>query len=169
LKELFTSTPILKITDPGKDFVVCTDSCMEGLGGVLMQEVYVICYELCKLKEHEKNYVMHDLELAAIVHALKMWRNYLVGRRFKLRTNHMSLKYMFEQLDWNARQARWMEFLCEFDFKIKHVWGKENKFVDALSRKFHIVAINTCQLDLRARIFEALHRDETQLQVREEL
>ena len=73
LKNLLTSAPVLKVVDPEKDFVVCTDACGQGLGGVLMEDNHVICYELRKLKEHEKNYATHDLELAAIVHALKMW------------------------------------------------------------------------------------------------
>jgi hypothetical protein len=108
------------------------DACIEGLGGVLMQDNYVVCYESRKLKEHEKNYVTHDLELVAIVHALKMWRHYLMGKRFELRNG---LKYLFEQPNLNARQARWMEFLCEFDFEIKHIKGKEKKVVDALKQK----------------------------------
>ena len=77
---------------------------------------HVICYESRKLKEHEKNYATHDLELVSIVHALKMWRHYLMGRRFELRTDHYGLKYLFDQPNLNARQARWLEFLCEFDF-----------------------------------------------------
>ena len=79
LKNLLTNAPVLKVADPEKDFVVCTDACGQGLGGVLMQDNHVICYESRKLKEHEKNYATHDLELAAIVHALKMWRHYLMG------------------------------------------------------------------------------------------
>ena len=78
-----------------------------------MQDNHVICYESRKLKEHEKNYATHDSELAAIVHALKTWRHYLMGRRFELRTDHCGLKYLFDQLTLNAR---WLEFLCEFDF-----------------------------------------------------
>jgi hypothetical protein len=79
LKQLLTNAPVLKIADPEKDFLVCTDACKEGLGGVLMQEGQVVCYESQKLNEHEKKYATHDLELAAIVHALKMWRHYLLG------------------------------------------------------------------------------------------
>ena len=100
-----------------------------------MQDNHVICYESRNLKDHEKNYATHDIELAAIVHALKMWRHYLMGRRFELRTDHCGLKYLFDQPTLNARQARWLEFLCEFDFEIKHIKGKENKVADALSRK----------------------------------
>ena len=70
-----------------------------------MQDNHVICYESRKLKEHEKNYATHDLELAAIVHALKIWRHYLLEKRFEFRTNHMSLKYLFDRLRSNAKQA----------------------------------------------------------------
>jgi hypothetical protein len=102
LKQLLTSAPILKIVDPSKDCVVCTDACKEGLGGVLSQEGFVVCYESRKLKEHEKNYATYDLELAAVVHALRKWRHYLMGKKFVLRTDHNSLKY----------------FLCEYYFDI---------------------------------------------------
>jgi len=136
LKELLTSAPILKIVDPGQYFVACTDAWSEGLGGLLMQKGHVICYEFEKLKEHEKNYATHDLELAAIVHSLNMWRHYLLGWKFELQTDHMSLKYLFDHPSLNAQQAQWLEFLSEFDFEIKHVKGKENKFVDALNRSF---------------------------------
>ena len=102
-----------------------------------MQDNHVICYESRKMKEHEKNYATHDLELIAIVHALKMWRHYLMGRRFELRTDHCGLKYLFDQPTLNARKARWMEFLCEFYFEIKDIKGKENKVADALSMKVH--------------------------------
>ena len=73
LKHLLTTTPILKIDDPFNDFLACTDTCKEGLGKVLIQENYVIAYESRNLKDHEKNYANHDLELAAIIHALRMW------------------------------------------------------------------------------------------------
>ena len=94
-----------------------------------------MCYESRKLKEHEKNYATHDLKLAAIVHALKMWRHYLMGGRFELRTDHCGLKYLFDHPSLNARKATWLEFLCEFDIEIKHRKGKENKVGDALSKK----------------------------------
>jgi hypothetical protein len=96
LKQLLTSAPILRIADPNVDFVVCTDAGKEGLG-VLSQNGFVICYESRKLKEHEKNYATHDLELAEIVHTLRKWRHYLMGRRFELRTYHNGLKYLFDQ------------------------------------------------------------------------
>jgi hypothetical protein len=114
------------------------------------------------LKEHERNYATHDLELAAIVHALKKWRHYLMGRRFELRTDHNGLKYLFDQPTLNARQSRWLEFLCEYDFDIKHIKGKENKVVDALSRrvhKLHATTISMYQTDINGRILEATNAD----------
>ena len=84
LKTLLTTAPILRIVDPNKDFIVCTDVCNDGLGGVLTQEGHVIAYESRNLKVHEKNYVTYHLELAAIIHALKMWRHHLIGRNFIL-------------------------------------------------------------------------------------
>jgi hypothetical protein len=66
LKHLLTSAPILRIVDPNEDFIVCTDACKEGLGGVLNQNGYVVCFESRKLKDHEKNYATHDLELAVL-------------------------------------------------------------------------------------------------------
>jgi hypothetical protein len=80
LKELLTSAHVLNIVDPNESFVVCTDACKEGLGGVLMQNGHIIGYDSRKIKEHERNYATHDLELAAIVHALRMWRHYLMER-----------------------------------------------------------------------------------------
>ena len=99
-------TSVLRIADPDGDFVVCTDASKEGLGGVLLQNDHAICYESWKLIDHEHNYPTRDLELATIIHALKMWRHYLMGKKFILKTKNMSLKYLFDQLDLNSRQAR---------------------------------------------------------------
>jgi hypothetical protein len=159
---LLTSAPILRIADPNKDYVVCTDACKEGLGGVLSQEGFVVCYESRKLKEHEKNYATHDLSWQQIVHTLRKWRHYLMGKKFELRTDHNSLKYLFDQPTLNARQIRWLEFLCEYDFDIKHIKGKENKVVDALSRKVHKLHATTIimyQTEMKDRILEVANAD----------
>jgi hypothetical protein len=110
------------------------------------------------LKEHEKNYATHDLELVAIIHVVKKWRHYLVGKRFKMRTYHNGLKYLFDQPNLNARQSRWLEFLCEYDFDIKHIKGKDNRVVDALSRRVHELHATTIimyQTGIKRRILEA--------------
>jgi hypothetical protein len=137
LKKLLTIAPILNIADPDEDFVVFTYACKEGLGGVLSHNRFVICFKSKKLKEHERLYATHDLELEAIVHALKKWRHYLMGKKFELRTNHNGLKYLFDQPTLSARQSRWLEFLCEYDFDINNIKGKENKVDYALSRRVH--------------------------------
>ena len=95
--------PILKVDDPYKYYTVCTNASKERLGGVLSQEGNVVCYESRKLKEHEQNYVVHDLELVAIVHALIMWCHYLLGKRFLLLTNNTCVKNMFTWSGLNAR------------------------------------------------------------------
>ena len=92
LKQLLMTAPILRIADPDGDFVVCTDVIKEGLTGFLLKNDCVIYYESQKLKKHEQNYPTHDLELAAIIHALKMWRHYLMGKKFLLKNR----KYEFE-------------------------------------------------------------------------
>jgi hypothetical protein len=134
---LLTTTPILKVADPDKDFTVCVDVSKEGLGGVLTQERDVICYKSQKLKEHKRNYVTHELELVAIIHALNMWRYYIMGRKCLLLADDNGVKFLFSQLDLNARKARWIAFLSKFDFEVRHIKGKENKVADALSRRVH--------------------------------
>ena len=96
LKNLLTNAPILRIVDPNKEFVLCTDSCNDVLGGVLTQEGHVITYESRKLKIHENNYTTYDLELEAVIHSLKMWRHHLIGRKFVLITDNKGLKYLLE-------------------------------------------------------------------------
>jgi len=96
LKQLLTKALVLRITYPKMDFIVCTYSCKERLGGVLMQESQVFCYGSQKLNEHEQHYVSHDLELVSIIHALNMWRHYLLNRKFSLMNDHGGLKYLFE-------------------------------------------------------------------------
>jgi len=96
---------MLKIPDLDKEFVVCTDSCKKELGGVLMQDGQVVCDKSRKLNEHEHKYPKHDLELATIIHASKMWKHYLMGRRFTLINDHSGLQYLLDQLNLNGRDA----------------------------------------------------------------
>ena len=95
LKRALTTAPVLTLPDGSKMFTVYTDACGTGLGAVLMQEGRVVAYGGRQLKVHEKNYPTHDLELAAIIFALKSWRHYLLGEKFELYTDHKSLKYLF--------------------------------------------------------------------------
>jgi hypothetical protein len=172
LKDILTSAQILKIADPDEDFVVCTNACKEGLGGVLSQKDHVVCYKSIKLKEHERNYVTHDLELATIVHALKMWRHYLMGRKFELWTDHYGLKHFFGQPTLNARQTRWFEFLSEYDFEIKNINCKENQVADALNERAHemrIATINMYMTNLKDKIITIANSDQQYLKIKETL
>eukprot|EP00253_Pinus_taeda_P033189 PITA_33189 len=172
LKHLLTTAPILSIADPNKDYVVCTDASKEGMGGVLMQEGRVIAYESRKLKEHEQKYSAYDLELAAVIHALKMWRHYLLGRKFLLLTDHHSLTNYFSQPTLNTRQARWADFLSGFNFEIKHLKGKENRVADALSRKVQCVckiSVSKWQSTLFEKIKSTAERDAVYQQIKQQL
>ena len=116
MKTRLTSSPVLVIPISGVGYVVYSDASHRGLGCVLMQLGGVVAYGSRQLKIHEKNYPTHDLELAAVVFALKIWRHYLYGERFEVFSDHKSLKYLFTQKDLNLRQRRWMELLKDYDF-----------------------------------------------------
>ena len=106
LKNRLTTTPVLILPDVHKNFDIYCDASRQGLGCVLMQEGKVVAYASRQLRNHEKNYPTHDLELAAVVHALKIWRHYLVGNQCEIYTDHKSLKYIFTQADLNLRHHR---------------------------------------------------------------
>ena len=111
------------------------DASRARLGCVLMQSGRVVAYGFCQLKNHEQNYPTHDMELVAVVFALKFWHHYLYGEEFKVYSDHKSLKYIFIQWDLNMRQRRWMEFLEDYDFTLHYHPGKAYVVIDALSRK----------------------------------
>jgi hypothetical protein len=135
VKKKLTTAPVLTLPDIHQDFVVFCDASRQGLGCVLMQNEKVIAYASRLLKPHERNYPTHDLELAAIVHALKTWRQYLIGNRCHMFTDHKSLKYIFTQPDLNLRQRRWLELIKDYDLEIHYHPGKANMVADALSQK----------------------------------
>ena len=93
---MLTSALVLKIVNPYENFMVCTNACQQSIGDVLTHNGQVICYKSRNLKEHKQNYATHDLESTMVVHALKIWRHYLMGNKFELRTDHHGLKYLFE-------------------------------------------------------------------------
>ena len=135
LKQKLISAPILAIPTNSGRFVVYSDASKCGLGCVLMQNGKVIAYASRQLKDYEKNYPTHDLELAAVVFALKIWRHYLYGERCEIYTDHKSLKYFFTQKELNMRQRRWLELVKDYDCVINYHPGKANVVADALSRK----------------------------------
>ena len=104
LKKRLTTSPVLVLPDLNKSFLIYCDASRQGLGCVLMQEGRVVAYSSRQLRKHELNYPTHDLELAAVVHAFKICRHYLIGYKSDIYTDHKSLKYIFTQTDLNLRQ-----------------------------------------------------------------
>ncbi|KAK9077569.1 hypothetical protein SSX86_005906 [Deinandra increscens subsp. villosa] len=135
LKQKLTQAPVLTLPEGTEDMVVYSDASKLGLGCVLMQRGKVIAYGSRQLKTTEQNYPTHDLELAAVVFALKIWRHYLYGVKCTIFTDHKSLKYFFDQKELNMRQRRWLETIKDYDCEIHYHPGKANVVADALSRK----------------------------------
>ncbi|CAA0821931.1 Uncharacterized mitochondrial protein AtMg00860, partial [Striga hermonthica] len=135
LKRRLTTTPVLSIPDRTLEFTIYSDASKMGLGCVLMQQGKLVAYASRQLKPHEQNYPTHDLELAAAVHALKIWRHYLYGGKCEIFTEHKSLKYIITQKELNMRQRRWLEFVKDYDCTISYHPGKANVTADALSRR----------------------------------
>ena len=135
LKKRLTSAPILIIPKMDQRYTVYHDASKVELGCFLMQSGRVVAYSSHQLKNHEQNYATHDMELAAIVFALKILRHYLYGEHFEVYLDHKSLKCIFTQQDLNMRQCRWREFLEDYDFTLHYHPGKANVVADALNWK----------------------------------
>ena len=118
LKEKLTSAPVLTLPKGNEGFEVYSDASHQGLGCVLMQHMRVVAYASKQLKKHELNYPTHDLELTAVIFALKTWRHYFYGVTCQIFTDHKCLKYLFTQKELNLRQRRWMELLKDYDCTI---------------------------------------------------
>ncbi|GJS89033.1 putative reverse transcriptase domain-containing protein [Tanacetum coccineum] len=161
LKQKLCSAPILALLEGSEDFIVYCDASIKGLGAVLMQREKVISYASRQLKIHEKNYTTHDLELGAVVFALKIWRHYLYGTKCTVFTDHKSLQHILNQKELNMRQRRWLELLSDYDCDIRYHPGKANVVADALSRKereppLRVRAlVMTISLDLPKQILNA--------------
>ncbi|GKE08772.1 pol protein [Tanacetum coccineum] len=135
LKQKLSQAPVLVLPEGNDDMEVYCDASSNGLGCVLMQRGRVIAYASRQLKKHEEEYPTHDLELAAVVFALKLWRHYIYGVKIKIFTDHKSLKYFFYQRDLNMRQRRWLDLVKDYDCEILYHPSKANVVADALSRK----------------------------------
>ncbi|ONK61029.1 uncharacterized protein A4U43_C08F25350 [Asparagus officinalis] len=146
LKSRLISAPVLTIPDKSRNFkVLC------GLGCVLQQDGHVVAYASRQLKKHEQNYPTHDLELAAVIFALKLWRHYLLGEQVNVFTDHKSLKYIFTQKELNIRQPRWLELMADYDIDLQYHLGKVNVVPDALSRLSTIMTL-TAQWKLQQEV-----------------
>ncbi|KAD4385709.1 hypothetical protein E3N88_25878 [Mikania micrantha] len=133
LKHKLCNSPILSLPEGSNDFTVYCDASNLGLGCVLMQRDKVIAYASRQLQIHEKNYTTHDLELGAVIFALKIWRHYLYGTKCVIYTDHKSHQHIFDQKELNMRQRRWIELINDYDCEIRYHPGKANVVADALS------------------------------------
>ena len=139
LKKAMTNTPVLRCADPKLPYEVTTDASDIGIGGVLTQTddsgARPVAYTSRKLSDTEQRYSTPEKELLSIIHALETWRPYLHGSKFIINTDHHPLKYLDTQKSLSRKQARWVEFMQEFNYEIKYIKGKTNIVADALSRK----------------------------------
>ncbi|GJU69765.1 putative reverse transcriptase domain-containing protein [Tanacetum coccineum] len=161
IKHKLCSAPILALPKGSENFIIYCDASHKGLGAVLMQNKKVIAYASRQLKIHEKNYTTHDLELGAVVFALKIWGHYLYGTRCTVFTDHKSLQHILDQKELNMRKRRWLELLSDYDCDIRYHPGKANVVADALSRKERSrplrvrALVITMGLNLAKKILEA--------------
>jgi hypothetical protein len=139
LKKRLTTAPILVMPDMENPFSIYCDASGR-----------VVAYASWQLRKHEAHYPTHDLELAAVVHTLMIWRHYLMGKRCELYTDHKSLKYIFTQSNLNLRQRRWLELIKDYDLGINYHPGKANVVADALSRRSHVsqLGVNSMPFEL---------------------
>ena len=148
LKEILVEALMLIQPTSGRDYIMYSDASRIGLGCVLMQDGKVVAYASKQLKLHEQNYPTHNLELATIVFALKIWRHYLYEEKCRIFTSHKSLKYLLTKKHLNFRQRRWLELFNGCDCIIDYHLEKANVVVDALSRKM-IYALSLKDYDWR--------------------
>ncbi|XP_043700305.1 uncharacterized protein LOC122651025 [Telopea speciosissima] len=159
LKEAIMEEPVLALPDYGKPFEVHTDASDFTIGGVLMQERHPIAYESRKLNDTERRYTIHETEMTAVVHCLRTWRHSLLGSRFVVKTNNVATSYFQTQKKLSPKQARWQDFLVEFDFVFEYKPGKTNEMADALSRKPELASLSQPEGELVGLIKEGLQHD----------
>ncbi|GKE13836.1 putative reverse transcriptase domain-containing protein [Tanacetum coccineum] len=167
-KQKLCSAPILALPEGSENFVVYCDASRKGLGAVLMQREKVIAYASRQLKIHEKNHTTQDLELRAVVFALKMWRHYLYGTKCIVFTDHKSLQHILDQKELNMRQRRWLELLNDYNCEIRYHPGKANVVADALSRKEQLKPLRVQALVLTISLNLPVQILETQVEERKE-
>ena len=141
LKNAIASEPILKLPNFELPLEVHTDASDKTFGGVLVQEGHLMDFECRKLNDAEQRYSTHEKKMVAVVHCLQVWRVYLVSTRFVVRTDNVKNTFFKTQKKLSPKQARWQEFLAEYDFMWEHKPGKHNQVADALSRKEAFVVV----------------------------
>ncbi|GKE64991.1 putative reverse transcriptase domain-containing protein, partial [Tanacetum coccineum] len=164
LKHKLCEAPILALPKGNDDFVIYCDASHQGLGAVLMQREKVIAYASQQLKPHEENYTTHDLELGAVVFALKIWRHYQYGIKCTVSTDHKSLQHILDRKQLNMRQRRWLELLADYDCEIRYHPRKANVVADALSRKERIktLRVRALVMTIHLKLSSQLHEAQTE-------
>ncbi|KAL0430431.1 UNVERIFIED_CONTAM: Transposon Tf2-11 polyprotein [Sesamum radiatum] len=133
LKRMMVTDPVLALPDMSKPFVVETDASDFALGGVIMQDGHPVAFESRKLKDVERRYSVHEKELLTVVHCFRLWRHYLLGSPFVVKTDNTAVSHFMTQPKLTSRQARWKELLSEFHFVLEYRAGSSNYVVDSLS------------------------------------
>jgi hypothetical protein len=147
MNKVMSMSPVLALPDFAQPFTVECDASWEGIVTVLMQNRHPIVYESRKLRGPELLYTIYDKEMLAIMHALAKFKQYLVGAKFVVRTNHNSLKYFLDQKDLNERQQKWVSKIHAYEFDIEFVKRKNNVVEDALSRRPSVYAMTDISVD----------------------
>ena len=166
LKTKLTEAPVLKTADPNRDYTVTCDGSDTAVGAVLSQVYdsgdHPVAFESRKMNTAEVNYPTHERELLAVIHALRTWRHYLEGRKFKVVTDHYALKYLMTQPHLSKRQARWLDMLAEFDFEVIHKPGKSNVVADALSRLYMVECLTISEVQVDSKLLRKLEEEYAQ-------
>jgi hypothetical protein len=160
MKKVMSTCPVLALPDFSLPFTLECDASGEGIGAVLMQNRHPLAYESRKLRGPELLYNIYDKEMLAIMHALAKFRQYLVGARFVVKSDHNSLKYLLEQKDLNERQQKWVSRIQAYDFDIEFVKGKNNVVADALSRRPSIFAMTGVSVDWKDHLVMEYAKDQ---------
>ncbi|KAK2977406.1 hypothetical protein RJ640_009957 [Escallonia rubra] len=159
LKEAVTEEPVLALPDHTKVFELQMDASNFTIGGVLMQEGHLITIESRKLNDNERRYTVQEKEMTAVVHCLRTWRHYLLGSWFLIKTDNIATSCCQSRRKLSPKQARWQDFLAEFDYVMEYKPGKANLVTDALSRKAKLAAMSKAKGDILEGIKEGMEHD----------
>ncbi|GJT21151.1 retrovirus-related pol polyprotein from transposon 17.6 [Tanacetum coccineum] len=159
LKKAVIEEPVLRLPDVTMPFELHTNASDFAVGGVLMQDGHPIAFESQKLNETERKYTVQEKEMTVVIHCLRIWRHYLLGLRFVIKTDNIATSYFQTQKKLSPKQARWQDFLAGFDYQLEYKPWKANVVADALSRKAEFTAITQDQFFLQYRIKEGLEHE----------
>jgi hypothetical protein len=152
MKKVMSTCPVLALPYFSHPFILECDASGEGIGVVLMQNKHPIAFERKKLRGPELLYTIYDKEMLAIMHVLAKFRQYLVGAKFIVKTDHNNLKYFLEQKDLNERKQKWVRKIQAYDFDIEFVKGKNNIVADALSRRPSTYALSEISVEWKSHL-----------------